>query len=288
MLLGGALSPDKKQIAIVNAGYNAHHLYLLDAQTGRVEQTLPLERAWNGVVWSPDGNTLYVSGGGLPRVHVFTRSAGGVFQQTTPLPLPDLAANPPEKEGEKSDPEKGNAYVSGLALSHDGHTLYVGNFATDTVYALNLPNGAVKMQRKLDAVAHPYCLRLSPDGTELYVSQGALGSVAVLNASTLAPARTLFTDSHPNDLLFGPEGALFVSCGNSDSVLVLNPKTGQVLERIAVTLTPFAPAGATPNALALSPDGSTLYVANSDNNDVAVVDVSTPRHSQIKGFIPTL
>ncbi|HLK57518.1 MAG TPA: bifunctional YncE family protein/alkaline phosphatase family protein [Chthonomonadaceae bacterium] len=287
MLLGGALSPDKRQFAVVNAGYNAHHLYLLDALTGKVQQTLPLERAWNGVAWSPDGNTLYVSGGGLPRVHVFTRGDGGAFQPAAPLPLPDLTANPPEQRGAKPDPEKGQAYVSGLAISHDGKTLYVGNFATDTVYALSLPDGAVKTQRRLDAVAHPYCLRLSPEGDELYVTQGALGSVAVLNAATLAPARTLFTDSHPNDLLFGPEGDLFVSCGNSDTVCVLNPKTGQGLERIAVTLTPLSPAGTTPNSLALSPDGKTLYVANADNNDVAVVDLSEPRHSRVKGFIPT-
>src|SRR5579871_474896 len=53
MLLTPALSPDHTLIAVVNAGYNDHHLYLVDAQSGQVRQTFPLSRAWNGVAWSP-------------------------------------------------------------------------------------------------------------------------------------------------------------------------------------------------------------------------------------------
>src|SRR5262249_32719918 len=33
--------------------------------------------------------------------------------------------------------------------------------------------------------------------------------------------------------------------------------------------------------------GQTLYVANADNNCVAVIDVAVPKRSQVKGFIPT-
>jgi YVTN family beta-propeller protein len=53
-----------------------------------------------------------------------------------------------------------------------------------------------------------------------------------------------------------------------------------------VALYPQAPPGTTPNALALSPDGKTLLVANADNNTVAVVDVTT-ESSRVRGFIPT-
>ena len=38
--------------------------------------------------------------------------------------------------------------------------------------------------------------------------------------------------------------------------------------------------------MAVAPDGKTLYVANADNNDVMVVDISDPRESRIAGFIP--
>ena len=44
--------------------------------------------------------------------------------------------------------------------------------------------------------------------------------------------------------------------------------------------------GSTPNALALSPDGRTLLVANADNNTVTIVDVSTPGASAGEGLDP--
>ena len=34
------------------------------------------------------------------------------------------------------------------------------------------------------------------------------------------------------------------------------------------------PSGSTPNSLALTPDGKILFVANADNNNLAVFDVS--------------
>ena len=214
-------------------------------------------------------------------------SADGTFAPSTPIALPGLTANPPEQKGQKSDKDAPQAYVSGLAVSLDGQTLFAANFATDTVFAIGLPGGDVKATRQLDTLAHPYCLRLSPDGSELYVTEGALKRVEALRVADLTTARILPTEAHPNDLLFAPDGRLFVSCGSSDSVLVLDAKTGQQTERISVTLTPRSPAGATPNALALAPDGKTLYVADSDNNDVAVIDVAQSGRSRVRGFIPT-
>ena len=37
----------------------------------------------------------------------------------------------------------------------------------------------------------------------------------------------------------------------------------------------------------LSPDGTTLAVANADNNTVALVDIKTVNDSEVEGFIPT-
>jgi YVTN family beta-propeller protein len=53
-----------------------------------------------------------------------------------------------------------------------------------------------------------------------------------------------------------------------------------------VSLYPNAPVGSTPNALALSPDGETLLVANADNNTVAVVDIAKAGASEVEGWVP--
>lgn len=281
MLIGSALSPDGKTLAFVNAGFNEHHLYLTDSATGAIRQSLPIKSAWNGIAWSKDGSTLYVAGGGQPMVHVFARKPNGDFAAAAPFTLPGLT-----NKGYQTA-SKEQAYVSGLAVSRDGASLYVANFATDTVYALALPDGRVVRQQSLGENAHPYCLRISPDGKSLYATEGALGKIAVLNPDDLSVTGTIQTDSHPNDLILSPDGRMFVSCGNSSTVVAIDAATQVVKERIRVTLTPKSPAGATPNGLALSPDGRTLYVANADNNAVAVVDVSRPNKSAVAGFIPT-
>ncbi len=51
-------------------------------------------------------------------------------------------------------------------------------------------------------------------------------------------------------------------------------------------LYPNAPSGSTSNGVALTDDDKTLYIANADNNCVAVFDVSTPGKSKPEGFIP--
>jgi YVTN family beta-propeller protein len=68
---------------------------------------------------------------------------------------------------------------------------------------------------------------------------------------------------------------------------VVDLASRKAVERIGVALSPQAPPGSTPNALALSKDGGTLLVANADNNTVAVVDVTRPGESRFLGFIPT-
>src|SRR5262249_27181978 len=70
-------------------------------------------------------------------------------------------------------------------------------------------------------------------------------------------------------------------------VSVIDTKRGVVTETIFTALFPKAPEGSTPDALAVAPDGKTLYVANADNNCVAVIDIAEPNKSQVKGFVPT-
>jgi YVTN family beta-propeller protein len=90
--------------------------------------------------------------------------------------------------------------------------------------------------------------------------------------------------SHPNEMVWSNDGRLFVADSGSNEVSVI--AKGAVVETIRTSLEPKAPVGSTPNALALSPDRRRLYVANADNNNVAVVDVSG-KESRVLGFIPS-
>jgi YVTN family beta-propeller protein len=105
----------------------------------------------------------------------------------------------------------------------------------------------------------------------------------------------------PNDMALAPDGRLFVACAGDNTVYVINTKTppreeettesapppAGALEIISTSLYVGDPEGSTPCGLAISPDGKVLFVANADNNDVAVVDIANGKVSTVVGFVPT-
>lgn len=74
---------------------------------------------------------------------------------------------------------------------------------------------------------------------------------------------------------------------NSNSVSVIDVKARKVLENISTSLYPNAPTGSTTNGVTLSEDDKTLFIANADNNNLAVFNVEKPGESRSMGFIPT-
>ena len=109
--------------------------------------------------------------------------------------------------------------------------------------------------------------------------------------------KNIATGLHPNDLIVSPdENFVYVANGNSDDVSVINIQTLKVSETISVKIDADKRGfmGDTPNALAIDPTGSRLYVANGMDNAIAVIDLgkNAAIHalhgvSEIKGFIPT-
>ena len=88
----------------------------------------------------------------------------------------------------------------------------------------------------------------------------------------------------PRDLAYAPDGRLFVANAGSNSVSVI--ADGKVIETIKTSLDPHDPVGSTPNALAVSPDGKFLYVANADNNDVAMISIARKGDSACSDSFP--
>src|SRR5262249_54592768 len=63
MILSGQLSPDGKLFAFTNTGYTRHNLHIVDLSTEKEIATFPMEQAWSGLAFSPDGSRIYVSSG---------------------------------------------------------------------------------------------------------------------------------------------------------------------------------------------------------------------------------
>jgi YVTN family beta-propeller protein len=123
------------------------------------------------------------------------------------------------------------------------------------------------------------------------------GSVSVLDPATGKILNELTVGLHPNDIVKSPdENFIYVANANSDHVSVIDTRSETVKETISVRLlgdeNPFW--GSSPNGLAVSGNGKTLYVANGMENAIAVVNLgnvaslkSKTVESVVQGFIPT-
>jgi YVTN family beta-propeller protein len=259
--------PGSKYVLAGSSGYRDHFLAVVDLDTERVLQRVPIEEGWMGLAVSPAGDAVYASAGGQDKILVFRFSAGALeYSHDIPLSV--------------------RAFPAGLAVSSNGERLYVAANGDHTLKVID----PVK-RRVINAIpvgVKPYTCALSRDERFAYVSNWGEDTVAVVGLRENNVFRTVRVREKPNDLALDKDGTrLFVANGNRNTVSVIDVRSLEVREEIDVALSPNSLPGSTPNALALTADGQTLYVANADNNSLAVVDVSRPGKSAPKGFIPT-
>lgn len=102
--------------------------------------------------------------------------------------------------------------------------------------------------------------------------------------------------THPSALALasGRHGtALYVAAANEDRLAVVDPQRERVVTSVrlpapgATTLAGGEIFGLTPDALAVSPDQRSLFVAEAGLNSIAVYDVTHPYTPRFRGRIPT-
>lgn len=263
-------TPDARYLIVTNNGLAKPSFSIVDIASWKVKSTLPLDHAWYGLAWHPDGTRLYSSGAGSNAVQEFHYSDGVIAPART-FALPAVT---------------GESFAGGLAVSPDGKTLFVTRVFAQSVSAIDLTTGLATKTVALPA--EPYGNIVSADGRLLYVSLWGGASVQVYMLPSMVLLEEFLTGEHPNAMVLSKDGQrLFVACGNDASVWVFDTFSGSAIEQISMSLFPNAPRTSTPNSVALSPDGQTLIVSNADINAVAVVDVSNGARSTVNGFVPT-
>ena len=278
-----ALTPDGRRVVALCTGADDQSLHLLDAATGKTLAKEPVKKSWLGLAIAPDGSRVYVAGAGGKNVLVY-RLESDRFVAEEPIPLRNGA-----------EPAKLDATPSGLAVSADGKSLWAARILLNDVVKIDLASRS--FAAPIPVGVHPYRPVLSPDGTVLAVSNWGAASVSLVDAVKGAVLATVKTADHPSDLVFSPDGkTLFVAQSNRNLVAAMDVASRTVVRQISVALGPDGPGtpsadalpdGSTPNALAFAPDGKTLFVANADDDAVAVVDVASLRGARTKGFVPS-
>mgnify|MGYP003345089931 CR=1 FL=1 len=125
-------------------------------------------------------------------------------------------------------------------------------------------------------------VRIDPKGI------AGAGTVIRVDLSTGRVTDSVTVGRHPGAPAWDREHArLYVPNGNSDSITVVDTKARRVAAAFAVAPFRERRIGLAPTAVALSPDGRTLYVTLGGANAVAVYDVTTPARARLRGLIPT-
>ena len=298
--LGMVVSPDGSLLAVATgSNFNPNALHIIDLPSKTLRQTIPIAGSFVGVDFTKDGKTLYVGGGTSNSVLIFTRNEAGQFAANGSIAIPASAP-------------------SGLRLNGDDSRLYVALNLKGALAVIDTARRTVVTQVAVGT--YPYTAEISRDGGKVYVSNWggrvpgpndmtdgtfpvvvdprtgipASGTVSVIDTGSNQVVKTIDVGLHPCGMALSPGGdRLYVTNANSDTVSVIDTAADTVSRVLTVTLsttkvgqTKVPELGSSPNAIAVSPDGGTLYVANGSDNAIAVVDPRTPATNPVRGLIP--
>jgi YVTN family beta-propeller protein len=266
---------DNRHVLAATSGYNAHELTLIDLADRAIVARQPVQQSWFGLAVSPLGGQIWWSGGGGDILHTFQLESRRLERTST--------AEPARKRESQEGPRH---FRSGIALDRHRRVLYSLDIEAGVINALD-PKTLLPI-KSAQAGTRPYDVTMARNGAQVLVSDWAERMIRVLDPDDLRTVARIAVGEHPNQIAVHPrDDRIFVACASSDCVSVIDTRRGIVTETIHTALFPRAPEGSTPDALAVASDGRTLYVANADNNDVAVIDIAAAGRSQVKGFIPT-
>jgi YVTN family beta-propeller protein len=265
------LSASGKFLAVTNNGQSTQSVQLIDPKNEKILDERPLAKSWYGLAFTTDEKHLYVSGGNDNWILDFELNDGKFGKSDTIK----LGAVWP----------KGKIAPAGIAVNRTNTKLFTVTKEDSALYIIDPTKKKILKKIQLPAIA--YSCVLSPNELKLYVSLWGGEAVAVVNTQTSSIDQLIKVGNHPNELLLNQKGNyLFVANANDNTVSVINTGTANVIEVIATTLYPTQLTGSTTNGLALGKGEKTLYIANADNNCLAVFDVSRPGASASMGFIP--
>jgi YVTN family beta-propeller protein len=288
-------------------------LYRLDWRDNavKVREQFDGAPALQGIARHPESDTPIVAVV-APSVRGAKR-AGGAIQiwSAAAAPAPDASA----RQFSVLSADLGRHVAGALAVSVTGHRVVLPLTFENALAIVDTRDGREVGRVKTGGVA-PIGAAISTDGRVAWVSHwggrwprggdptlptglaatadqvvvdvrgiASTGTVARVDLETRQVTATVDVGLHPVAMAWDQDRArLYVANANTDTISVLDSGNARVTDTIRLRPFELELKGVAPSALALAPDGRTLYVALGGLNAVAVVDVTT---QQMRGLIPT-
>ena len=294
---GVAVSPDGTRVYVTSflgKASGGGSLSVIDTANNTAFATIPTGEYSMGVAFHPNGSRAYVANWSTEgTVTVINNAVNGGSVATTIKLASGTGTSPID-----------------LAISADGSRLYTANYRGNSVSVINTATNQVAAS--IPVGAGPRGVAISPDGKRIYVTNYAGESVSVISTVTNQVTDTIAVGAEPVGVTFSPDGSRAYVVNNSDgTVSIVDTATKRVTATISagnsgfarrIVLSPDggllyitvagAPKGAVvvldtvsnqivatvavqsnPEALAISRDGTRLYVANSSSNTVSVLSL---------------
>lgn len=144
--------------------------------------------------------------------------------------------------------------VHPVDLSPSGQTLAVAHLADSRVLVFGLDSGTPVLARTIAVGIDPVTARFRTD-VELWVVNQVSDTITVLDSSNGTVLGLIQTRDEPADVVFaGTPTRAFVTCSQADTIQIFDPDTYALVDEIEVE-------AEDPRALAVSPDGNTVYAA---------------------------
>ena len=319
------VSPDGKTLAILTAGMNSLYdsngvvdkaastqfLFLYNVVGANksspvLKQVIQQLNAHVGLVWAPNSQTLYASGGCDDAVYAYSNN-GSSFVLSAKISLGHApngcVSNPANRTGLGLGVEPN---VAGLAISADGKTIVAANNYNDSISVIDTALGKVRYEYDL----RPYATSGAPNGTKggtfpysvvlkgatAYVGSDRDREVVVVNIASQTAGSLVAriqTDGNPNGMTLSADGStLYVAQDNQDQVAVIDTATNEINQKIDTRGPthldlPANTTGAAPVAVAVNPVKKLLYAVNAGSNSIAVIPLSGGHAFSTIGLIPT-
>ncbi|MDT5096027.1 MAG: hypothetical protein QOH60_5390, partial [Mycobacterium sp.] len=151
---------------------------------------------------------------------------------------------------------------------------YVANQGSNTISVIDRANPSATPVT-VNVVSSPRVMALSADGSRLFV--GGINAVSVINTATNTVVGTVTTNAGQINgiAVYSPAGSqqqkVYVSNQNTNTVSVITATPATDSYAISATIS----GQSLPTGLALSTDGSKLYVANWNSASVRVINTAT-------------
>lgn len=274
--LGVVAHPNGKWVYISNDGLQTSNgtdstsIQVYDVVQGKVIQSFARPQLYRFLVLSPDGKALYASGGPVATTWRLAIGSDGTLS-----------------EDKAYETARG---FYGIGLSPDGKALvglssYVDMSGKGSLQAIVKLDADTGKQLGIATVAtNPYDLAVAPDGKHAFLVTwrgGKVQRVDLAGPATPTEADTADLGFNGQGIVISPDGKrVYASSVEADKVAEIDPLTMQVLREIPVGFPLLdqplmAARGRDPGLMAISPDGSRLYVVCAMSNEVVVIDTKT-------------